>query len=198
MVQTMQEQYFNGFGYSDRLKCLVKPDGSKVSLRAQSLSVFTLLAAHADSVVCKEEIFNSVWASVQVTDDSLTKCIADLRRALDDKEHTVLKTVRGQGYMLVVDAQASEHQQLSISGLEDPSVAAIQPTTAASRVQRVYKRRNWIWLISLLVPFGILLERFQGFRNGDVSPVPPEDVTQLKSFDSVELLRWLHRREAML
>lgn len=72
-------------------------------LRARSLDVFLELAKSADCVVSKTQLIENVWKQVQVTDDSLTKCISDIRKALSDSKHTCLKTIPRQGYILVSD-----------------------------------------------------------------------------------------------
>ena len=44
----------------------------------------------------------SVWAGTAVTDDSLVQCIHEIRRALKDDGHAILKTKSRRGYMLVL------------------------------------------------------------------------------------------------
>ncbi|AHD03236.1 hypothetical protein METH_17265 [Leisingera methylohalidivorans DSM 14336] len=59
-----------------------------------------LLAASIGQTVTKTELFAEVWPDVSVTEDSLCQCIADIRRALDDKQRTILRTVPKRGYVL--------------------------------------------------------------------------------------------------
>ena len=75
--------------------------GEGVDLRPRSLAVLRLLAEHAGRLVYKSEIVAEVWGDVVVTDDSLTQCIADIRKAIGDQEHRILRTVPRRGYMLV-------------------------------------------------------------------------------------------------
>jgi WD40 repeat protein/class 3 adenylate cyclase len=45
----------------------------------------------------------AVWPDTFVTDDSLTQCIADIRRALGDDEHAIVETFPKRGYRLNAD-----------------------------------------------------------------------------------------------
>lgn len=81
-------------------QALTDSDGQVVLLRGQSLAVLMELARRPYQVVTKRELMKSVWTGVQVTDDSLVQCIADVRRALRDDEHRLVRTIHGRGYML--------------------------------------------------------------------------------------------------
>jgi TolB-like protein/tetratricopeptide (TPR) repeat protein len=82
--------------------------GEHVELRPRSLAVLRLLAEHAGRLVTKNELIATVWDDVAVTEDSLTQCIADIRKAIGDEERRVLRTVPRKGYMLV-PAQRRAH-----------------------------------------------------------------------------------------
>lgn len=75
--------------------------GEHVDLRPRSYAVLRLLAENAGRLVTKDEIIAKVWDDVAVTEDSLTQCIADIRRAVGDDERRVLRTVPRKGYILV-------------------------------------------------------------------------------------------------
>ena len=82
--------------------------GRPVELRPQSFAVLRLLAANAGQLVTKDELSSAVWPGLAVTDDSLVQCIHEIRRAIGDKAHVVLRTVPRRGYRLVpVDATAA-------------------------------------------------------------------------------------------
>lgn len=76
-------------------------DGESVELRPQSVEVLKLLVENQDELVEKSEFMRVVWADVVVTDDSLTKCIGDIRRALGSSGREILHTVPKRGYRLV-------------------------------------------------------------------------------------------------
>ncbi|MDQ5769029.1 tetratricopeptide repeat protein [Thiothrix subterranea] len=80
---------------------LFDQDGQQCVLRHQSLLVLHELVVHANKVVSKDDLFTQVWKGISVTDDSLVQCVADIRRALQDDKHEILKTVPRRGYLLV-------------------------------------------------------------------------------------------------
>lgn len=91
---------------------LVSPQNETVHLRKQALMVLHLLAENAGQVVEKKDIFNSVWGDVHVSDDSLTQCIREIRRALGPNGHEIVRTAHGRGFRLVAEADAPAHRKL--------------------------------------------------------------------------------------
>lgn len=87
---------------------LRKADGTHVELRPRSWAVLRMLAEHAGRLVGKDEIIATVWDDVAVTEDSLTQCIADIRKSIGDDERRVLRTAPRKGYVLV-PAQRNTH-----------------------------------------------------------------------------------------
>ena len=67
------------------------------------VEVLVCLAEHAGGTVSKDELHQRVWGDTFVTDDVLTRCISELRRALEDdpKEPHVIQTIARKGYRLV-------------------------------------------------------------------------------------------------
>ena len=76
-------------------------EGAHVELRPRSWAVLRLLAEDEGRLVTKDELITKVWDDVAVTEDSLTQCIADIRKAIGDEERRVLRTVPRKGYLLV-------------------------------------------------------------------------------------------------
>jgi DNA-binding winged helix-turn-helix (wHTH) protein len=72
--------------------------GAVAELEPRPLQLLALLLTHAGEVVTKDEILEALWPDRVVTEASLTKCVARLRAALSDSEHTVIRTVHGYGY----------------------------------------------------------------------------------------------------
>lgn len=75
-------------------------DGRRVELRNKSSEVLARLAQQPGRIVSKSEIMDAVWPNVAVSDESLTQCVADIRRALGDKDQSILSTHIGKGYCL--------------------------------------------------------------------------------------------------
>jgi TolB-like protein/Tfp pilus assembly protein PilF len=97
-------------------------EGAHVELRPRSLAVLRLLAENAGHLVAKDILIEKVWDDVAVTEDSLTQCIADIRKAIGDEERRVLRTVPRKGYILVPSQRTSE---LRGRAPDRPSLAVI-------------------------------------------------------------------------
>src|SRR5262249_8958368 len=85
---------------------LLDSSGKPIALRRQCFAVLCHLIGHAHQLVTKDELIAEVWPDFAVTDDSLVQCIHEIRRALGDDGHAVLKTVPKRGYRLVLPPDA--------------------------------------------------------------------------------------------
>jgi TolB-like protein/DNA-binding winged helix-turn-helix (wHTH) protein/Flp pilus assembly protein TadD len=74
-------------------------DGVEVRLRPQSFEVLRFLVENANRLVSKDELFAAVWGETVVTDDSLTQCLIDIRRAIGDGSRELIRTVPRRGYV---------------------------------------------------------------------------------------------------
>lgn len=79
---------------------LLGADGVPIFLRAQSARVLHYMAQRLGVLVTRDELIDDVWHGLSVTDDSLTQCIADVRRAIGDTNRTILKTIPKRGFVL--------------------------------------------------------------------------------------------------
>jgi len=97
----------NGYRFDTEANELLDEAGEPVSLRPQSLAVLRCLAGSLGRVVFKEDLMRAVWPGLVVTDDSLVQCIGELRRALGDADHRMVRTEHRRGYRLVASSAAS-------------------------------------------------------------------------------------------
>ena len=56
----------------------------EIRLTPKASAVLKALVVHAGQPVSKEVLFATVWSGTAVSDDALTSCIQELRRALED------------------------------------------------------------------------------------------------------------------
>ena len=120
--------------------------GRQVPLRKQALDVLLTLASDIGHVVTKDELLRRVWPGVVVTEDSLAQAIADIRRALGDHDHMLVRTAPRRGYLLaipMVDGGAEVRQA------PDPEVLAGDAAHAPpSAVALIRTGRRWRWAIA--------------------------------------------------
>jgi adenylate cyclase len=93
----------------DRL-CLRGPAG-EIELRPKSFEVLRHLMQNPGRVLSKEELMAAIWPDVTVTDDSLTRCISEVRRAIGAEGPHIVRTVPRRGYLF--DAQVSRESDLA-------------------------------------------------------------------------------------
>lgn len=74
--------------------------GDRVDLRNKSMDVLMMLAESAGQIVSKDDLLSGVWKKNFVSEEGLVQCVADIRRAVGDKDKTLIETVPGSGYRL--------------------------------------------------------------------------------------------------
>ncbi|RWA59748.1 MAG: hypothetical protein EOQ28_32825 [Mesorhizobium sp.] len=98
---------FGGFVFLTKKRELRTAEGKAIDLRSQSAEVLSTLAARAGEIVSKDALMRAVWPDTFVTEDSLTQCIADIRRALGEDAHAIVETFPKRGYRLNADPPAT-------------------------------------------------------------------------------------------
>jgi adenylate cyclase len=109
-----------------------------IELRPKSFDVLRYLVENPDRLVTKDEIVKAVWPKVLVTDDSLTRCMSDVRLALSDAEQRIIKTVPRRGYMFaaLVSKPAAVITELPLP--DRPSIAVLPFTNRSGDPQQDY------------------------------------------------------------
>jgi DNA-binding winged helix-turn-helix (wHTH) protein len=92
----------------DLQRCAILRGGRELQLRPKSFDVLRYLAEHAGRLVSKEELIKATWPNVFVSDDSLVQCIKDIREALSDDAHEIVKTVPRRGYLFAAELSGEE------------------------------------------------------------------------------------------
>lgn len=125
---------FEGFVLDPTRRLLARGDHA-LELRPKSLDVLCLLAERAGNLVARAEFFDVVWPGLVVTDESLSRCISDIRLALGDRDQRMIKTVPGRGYLLAVPvarvastrapAAVEGSRRLDPASLDRPSIAVL-------------------------------------------------------------------------
>ena len=113
----------------DLQRCAVTRGDHEIQLRPKAFDVLRYLAEHAGRVVSKEELIKAAWPDVFVTDDSLVQCIKDIREALSDDAHQIIKTMPRRGYLFAAE--------LTDKRLDEP-----QPTTGTRGQEITFCRTN--------------------------------------------------------
>jgi DNA-binding winged helix-turn-helix (wHTH) protein len=85
-------------------------DGAEVDLSPRLVEILGHLATHPGETISKEALLDKFWADVNVTENTLTRAIADIRKALDDDpaQPKFIQTVSRRGYRFVATARAPD------------------------------------------------------------------------------------------
>jgi DNA-binding winged helix-turn-helix (wHTH) protein/TolB-like protein/Flp pilus assembly protein TadD len=141
---------FGGFTLDLARGCLLR-GGEEVHLRPQSYEVLKYLAENQGRLVSKNELIEEVWRGRAVTDNSLSKCIEEVRMALGGHARQYVRNVRGRGYIfdpgadewseqidvvkLVVQEEEEAEGEVAAPGVLTPAAtqARLGPPRAARR-----------------------------------------------------------------
>lgn len=94
-------------GWFEPLTGTLQVPDRQVVLRPRTAAVLACLMRAADRVVSREELMRTVWMDTVVTDDSLSQCLKEIRRALGlTADH--IRTVPRIGYAFVGPVQESD------------------------------------------------------------------------------------------
>jgi DNA-binding winged helix-turn-helix (wHTH) protein len=83
--------------------------GRTVAVQPKVLDLVLYLAKNRDRVVTKDELLETVWKGIAVTEASLSQAVSLARRALEDspEEQHTLRTVRSRGLQFVAAARST-------------------------------------------------------------------------------------------
>jgi adenylate cyclase len=89
---------------------VVSAEGGDISLRPKSFEVLRHLIAHAGRLVSREDMLNAVWPGLNVTEESLTQCVSEIRQALGDTNQGIIKTVPKRGYLFAAEVARADRE----------------------------------------------------------------------------------------
>jgi DNA-binding winged helix-turn-helix (wHTH) protein len=73
--------------------------GSKHRLESRLMEVLCILIAAPGRTVLREELVEQVWQNYGGGDEGLTQAVSALRKALNDKDKTIIQTIPKKGYL---------------------------------------------------------------------------------------------------
>jgi DNA-binding winged helix-turn-helix (wHTH) protein len=150
-------------------------NGESLRLRPKNFDLLRFLIRRRGSIATKDEILSEVWPGVAVTENSLVKCVSELRRALGDdlRNPRFLKSVPKVGYELV-----GAIEEVPDSGRLGETALEVQQTTTVQveyREELSSDARSWRKpLVWGLAAAGVLLlaGAFRGLPGSWGTPAP--------------------------
>src|ERR1700741_4098605 len=101
--------------------CIVKA-GKVLPVEPKAFRVLVFLLRNPHRLITKDELLDAVWNDCAVSENSLTRSVALLRRVLGDDTHEpfYIATVPTVGYRFLCDVNVSEDR--FVRSAEDPSI----------------------------------------------------------------------------
>jgi DNA-binding winged helix-turn-helix (wHTH) protein/TolB-like protein len=142
-----QTYFFDEFTLDVTRGCLLRGQ-EEIKLRPKSFEALKYLVENNGRLISKDELIHAVWVDTAVTDDSLVKCLKDIRHALSDEAQQIIKTVPRRGYIfdkevkdngfarvtkyteetqgvqVIIEEQTDEREQHEIAAQTPPLLAA--------------------------------------------------------------------------
>ena len=99
----------------------------EIRLTPKASAVLKELVTHAGQPVSKEELFASVWNDTVVSDDALTSCIQELRKALADdaRQPRFIETRHRRGYQFVASLSDTTAEDIVEAAAPAADISAI-------------------------------------------------------------------------
>ena len=115
---------------------LTDPVGARQELQPRTGAVLAELIAHEGAIVDREQLMSVVWTETVVADDSLYRCVHQLRSAFASSEAAgpSITTIRNRGYRL--EREPSVHSVPGSSAVPDRT-----PTPPTASLIRRHRRR---------------------------------------------------------
>ena len=142
-------------------------------LQPKSMDVLLCLAENAGAVVEREAVLHHVWGERAQSDEPLTRCIGELRRALGDTraEPDYILTIPKRGYQLLqpVAPLASDTAEVS-----DDDALKLTLLQRSLRLMTVRKTAAVAVILLGAALVGVFMERWQGDSDNDPTAVAAE------------------------
>ena len=142
--------------------------GEVLPVEPKAFRVLLILLRNPQKLISKEELLNAVWGDAAVTENSLTRSIALLRRLLGDETRSprYIETVATVGYRFLYKVEVAEEppgaeEALVLSGAKEPGSPEGFVGSTPGAMPRVRRRRTWAVAAGVLVASCIALGWWQ-------------------------------------
>ncbi len=115
---------------------LIRDGGTIRHLEPQLMDLLAFLASTGGRVISKDEIIDAVWEGRFIAEATLTRSIADLRRALNDNQRRpeYIETIAKRGYRLV--AAIADTARRPVAAASHDAVPASRKNLGGTRFRR--------------------------------------------------------------
>ncbi|HEY1216244.1 MAG TPA: winged helix-turn-helix domain-containing protein, partial [Bryobacteraceae bacterium] len=134
-----RRQYCFGEFVLDIESGFLRQGTKELPLQPKAFEVLSYLVERCGRVVSKRELIDAAWHETAVTDNSLSQCIVQIRRALADDSQQLIRTVARRGYVFAAPTTTTIREfprtvKAPTSEGDSPPVAAPRSRYPTSRV----------------------------------------------------------------
>ena len=117
MIDAQHPDFYVGNWLVQPSVCLISLNGHEIHLQPRWMSVLVYLAENTNHIVPANEIIDTVWDGIQVTQDSVYLTVSQLRKALaeDPERLDYIETIPKRGYRLVAPVVFPEIEEIAAS-----------------------------------------------------------------------------------
>ena len=121
---------------------LLSVEGGEIALRPKAFTLLRLLVENAGRLLARDTIMQAVWSDVIITDDGITQCVRDVRRALADDAQRIVRTVRQRGYILAAEVTTARNRSTVANQppqfADKPSIAVLRFTNLSAHSEQEF------------------------------------------------------------
>src|SRR6516162_3472210 len=140
-MQAIGEKTYCFAGFTlDLRRGSLRSGNAEIELRPKSFMLLRYLVENSGRLVSRDELIKALWPDVIATDESVTRCVSDVRMALGDSAQRIIKTLSKRGYVLA--ASVFEPGVPSQSDAATRAVATSSDLPSASPGERPAERRQ--------------------------------------------------------
>jgi adenylate cyclase len=110
MSDTALVYRFDDFTLDQARGLLLGRDAAEIALRPKSFALLCHLAANPGQLRSREQLLDTLWPGLAVSDDSLTQCVSEIRRAFGSRAAAILTTLPKRGYVFAAAVRREEPQ----------------------------------------------------------------------------------------
>jgi len=89
----------------DTTACVLTRDGREIHLSPKGLQLLTCLIEARPKALSKQALHDRVWPDTYVAESSLPVLIREIRNAVGDEQHRIIRTVHRRGYAFAGDVR---------------------------------------------------------------------------------------------
>jgi len=155
------------------------------SIEPRALQVLKVLVDAKGQVVSQQQMIQLVWGNIVVAPNALQRCIAQLRKVLDDdaKRQQVIKTYPKLGYSLIASVSTqTQHQAQTMANEHAEDTVTAEQKTRFSRLLLVI----FLVIVASLLGGYFYLKPAPSFTYSNSTPLTASDAAEQASTLSVD------------